>query len=355
MMIHRAKQLRAFTTGCLLSAMTLGPSSQLLASTSDPQEIQAVTSTYQEAPTTPSEFNDVITGIDAGVDASNLITPAPNPIREHTAFLSSMWDTLFDSDYIAGTSYLLTSEWITGPTGMLSATNETGSTLSVDIALSLEILPNQWSFVDQSSLDTLANVSARHGLAWTTMTNADQIYSNIFVLWFQWSDADGEHTLIAPLNTAAQDSINLWRAVVPLMNGWYDDPLNYNIENYDPSILSIWSDFTSSVRDATISAVATVAGVTIGSALVIGAAIDASVIAGGTAAGTALAQAAAAVVATEAIIVVGSAILVGVALLAYIAAKYQELLDRLENAGVPTDGLTYDELVDAARAHGFVE
>ncbi len=347
-MIFRNKKLNAFMTGSLVALVAFGYPSQLLAqSNSMDGPIQGVTSTTQEAPTTAEEINDVMTGLGAGVDIGDLIEPKPDPVREHTAFMSSMWDVLLDSDYVSGTSSLTTGEWITGPTGTVTATNETGNTLSIDIALSLEILPEEFSFIDQASLDALASVSARYGMAWTTMTNTDQVQADILVWWFQWSDTGSTHTALGPLTTVTQDDIVLWNYVVPLMNGFFDDPLNYNIDNYDPAIFSIWSDFRNAVVGVTILGVASIAVATIEGTAATSLAVAATV-AGGP---VSVAIATTAVVSTA---VVTSAVVVGVSIALYTAVQYQDLLDKLEAAGVPTDGLSFEEIVQAARDHSLV-
>lgn len=333
-MFIRSKRVRAFTTGCLVSLVAFGYPSRLLAQGStidDP--VQGVTSTTQEAPTTPSEFEDVITGIDAGVDAGSLIQPSPDPIREHTAFLSSMWDVLLDSNYIAGTSYLSTGEWITGPTGTVTATNETGNTLTVDIVLSLEILPDQWSSVDQASIDILENVSARIGMAWTTMSNADDTESNILIWWYQWNGQDGAETAIGPVTTFSQEDADLLAAVVPAMDGFFDDPLNYNIDDYNSDILGIWSRFRNAVLTAVVAGVAVVAAPLVISALVAATAITlpAAVV---TMAGYAVAGA----MATGAVIIVGGT---GIA--------YLNLVDDLNTDGYPTSAINIRDNLREAR------
>ena len=338
-MIRRSKRLRAFTTGCLASLVVFGYPSQLLAqSNSSANPIQGITSTTQEAPATAAEVNDVMTGLAAGVGIGDLLQPKPDPTREHTAFMSSMWNVLLDSDYISDTSSLTTSEWITGPTGILTATNETGNTLSIDIALSLEILPEQFSSVDQESLDFLSAASARIGIAWTTMTGIDQVQSNILVWWYQWSDEGGTQTAIGPLDTIDQADIDMWRNVVPLMGDFFDNPLHYNIENYDSSMFGAWSRFRSRVGAAVTTAVSAVVGT------MVRAAVIAAVATAGTA--TTVAIAAATVIGAVA------AAIILVAGMSYLA--YQNLLDDLEAAGYPVDFMLIEEIAEAALNLGLI-
>ncbi len=335
-MIRRSKRLRAFTTGCLASLVVFGYPSQLLAqSNSMDNPVQGITSTTQEAPATAAEVNDVMTGLSAGVGIGDLIQPKPDPIREHTAFLTSMWDVLLDSDYSAENSYLTTEEWITGPSGTLIATNENGNSVSVDITLSLEVLPEQWSFVDQESIDILTGVSARIGMAWTTMSNTDGAESNILIWWYQWNSPTGIETAIGPIDTTTQEDVDLLAAVVPLMDGFFDDPLNYNIENYDPDIFSIWSRFRNTVLTAVVAGVALTVGAMVAAAIIVTAPATlagvAAVIAGATVARA---------ITTAAIAVVGTT---GIA--------YLNLTDDLAAAGHPVSANPLDNLALARLLH----
>ncbi len=339
-MFHRYKRLKAFTTGCLASLVVFGYPSQLLAqSNSSANPIQGITSTTQEAPATAQEVNDVMTGLGAGVDIGDLIEPKPDPIREHTAFMSSMWNALLDSDYISGTSSLTTSEWITGPTGTLTATNETGNTLSIDIALSLEVLPEQFSFVDQESLDVLSAASARIGIAWTTMTSIDQVQSNILIWWYQWSDENGTQTAIGPLNTVEQAEIDTWRNVVPLMGDFFDDPLHYNIENYDPATYGAWSRFRARIAAAVTAVTSTIVYHVVRTAII-------------TSLATAAGAASAAVVASASLyaaIVAGAVLLTGSVLVAWLL-----LLEELRAAGIDPTRMTPYEIYRAAQNLGIL-
>tara|TARA_R110002111_G_C5985138_1_gene371453 strand:+ start:524 stop:1534 length:1011 start_codon:yes stop_codon:yes gene_type:complete len=319
-MIHRFKKLNAFVTGCLVTTVVFGYPSQLLAQTTTTNDpIQGVTSTTQSPPTTTGEINDAITGVNAGLDPVDAIGYKPYPIREHTAFLTSMWDELFDSAYVVDQSYITTGEWITGPTGVLNAANENGDTLEVDITLSLEVLPEQFSEIDQISLDTLASVSARIGMAWTTMTNDNGVDANILVWWYQWNSPSGVETAIGPIDILAQDDIDLLAAVIPLMDGFFDNPFNYNIDNYNPDILSAWSRFRTAVLTAVVGAVATIVTAAVVAAIV--------VTAPATLAGVATVIAGAALhgaIWGSAVVVVGTT---GVA--------YLNLVDDLNNSGNP--------------------
>lgn len=339
-MFHRTKRLNAFVVGCLASIVVFGYPSQLLAQAAPTTaNIQGITSTTQSTPTTAAQVNDVVTGINAGVNAGSLISPAPDPIREHTAFLSSMWTELLNSNYIANTSYLTTDQWITGPTGTVTATNETGNTLTVDIALSLEILPDQYSFVDQASLDALASVSARMGMAWTTMTNVDQVQSNILVWWYQWTGPNGIETDIAPVTTLSQDNIDLERSIVLLMNDFFSNPLYYNIENYNPANYSFWSAFRTAMKVAVILAVTALVAATVVGGLAVVAAAAAEI--GGVAAVHTTAVTAIGSLLT----IIGTSIGVAGAMTAEQMVAYQQLRDDLENSGHDLTGMTKDQII----------
>jgi len=148
-MFHRSKKLSAFITGCLATTVIFGYPSQLLAQTNtltDP--IQGVTSTTQSPPANDAEIADAITGINAGLSPIDVGGFNPNPIREHTAFLVNVWDVLFTSDYHVESSYIQSSEWLTSPTGVIHAVNESGESVDIDVTLSLEILPEEWSSTD---------------------------------------------------------------------------------------------------------------------------------------------------------------------------------------------------------------
>lgn len=338
-MYRNVKRFRAFTTGCLLSALTLGPTSQLLANTPEPDEIQGVTSTYQEAPATPSEFDDVVTGINAGMDAGSLITPAPDPIREHTAFLASMWKVLFDSEYQAGTSYLSTGAWVSGSSGTVVASNENGASATVEVLLSMEILPDIHSAFDSNTRDLMANLSARCGVAWTEMSNTSSAQANLLVWWYQWTP-DGSNapvTAIGPINTVSDEELDLLRFTIPLMGDFFEDPHNYNINNYDPSILGVWSDFRSAVKSGYRSGAAIVA-----SALATGA------VTVGYAAATATSATAAATVGsavTAATVTIYTGITVGIVITVMtIEQAKQDLRQRLEDLGFDTSSMSDDDV-----------
>jgi len=99
-MFHRSKKLSAFITGCLASTVIFGYPSQLLAQTNThTNPIQGITSPTQSPPANAAEIADAITGINAGLTPIDVGSYSPTPIREHAAFLSSMWNVLFQSEF----------------------------------------------------------------------------------------------------------------------------------------------------------------------------------------------------------------------------------------------------------------
>lgn len=306
--------------------------------------IQGVTSTTQSPPSTSGEIADAVTGINAGLNPIDVGGFGPDPIREHTAFLSDVWVSLLDSQYLDGTSYLATDGWIHSAEGLLYAMNEDDHAVSLDIALSLEILPEVWG-IDQESLDFLSSIQARYGVAWATMSG-NQNSEDILVWWLEWESPEGLRTEIGPLNTIDQDEIDIIRTVVPLMDGTMDDPQNYNFGGIIVIPSSIWSDFRDTVNSVSNNAIGAIVGVTTTSAIVAGSALAGAAATGGTAAVTAAAPVVAG--AGAAIIGTVAAALVIVGLTAEQA--YDRLLQQLEALGYNTDLMTEEEIEAVARS-----
>lgn len=339
-MLFHSKRFSSFMTGCLAALVIFGYPSQLLAQTNtltDP--IQGVTSTTQSPPSNAAEIADAITGINAGLSPIDVGDFSPDPIREHTKFLSDVWATLLDSNYINGTSYLITDEWISGsPSGSLSAHNENGHSVAIDVALSLEILPSEWG-ADQDTLNQLADNSIRFGIAWTTMSNQFES-AHILVWWAEWMDSEGTSSAIGPLTTLSQDEIDLMLDIVPLMEDFYDDPLNYNFG--DDTLLApagLWSDFRSAVSNAKNSAIGTIVGTTVAGILTVGLTI----------AGGATAAVVGTVVTATGATMVG--IVVGALVVVHLVAEeaYNRLKEKLRNMGWDVDNMSRDQIIELAR------
>lgn len=307
-----------------------------------PPPVQGVTSTTQAPPDSPAEFEDAATAIDAGVPASTAIGYEPAPIREHAAFLAGLWSNLLDSEYSSEASYLMTGAWTAMPSSVLTASNEDGHTLAVDVALSLEILPAQFGY-DQETLDLLSSVSARFGVAWTTMTGS-QAEANILVWWFEWTGPEGTSTAIGPLTTIEDEDIDLMRTIVPLMDGFFDDPLNYNIDGTLVFPEGIWSNFRTAIAIAVVVAVVAVLAVTVVGAIVVAGTAAASL--GGAA--TTAAVGAAALKAGAAL--VGSMIVASGGVYVANALAYNQLVQDLEDQGHNLDGMTKDEILALAHS-----
>ena len=340
-MIFRNKKLNAFMTGSLVALVAFGYPSRLLAQSSSMDDpIQGVTSTYQEAPATSSDIEDAANAINAGLNPFDAISPKPLPEREYTAFLVDIWDALFDSEYQLGSSYINTGEWINTPTGALNGVNESGETVNIDVTLSLEILPDQWDNFDQNTLDLYSSVSARMGIAWTTLENSDGDAVNVYLAWVQWSVSDETQSLIFPLNIASQEELDTYTEIIPLMDGFFDNPLYYNIDDYDPSTLGLLSSFRSSVRNATIGVVGAVAA---GVGAIAGAVTTAALASGATLATIAAAAAAPVVVA---VILITVAVAVGYYI---INSALDDLDSDLTAQGYTTTGASAADLLDLAR------
>ncbi len=335
-MIQRFKRLRAFTTGCLASAVVFGYPSQLLAQSNlmnDP--IQGVTSTTQEAPTTVDEINDVMTGLAAGVGIGDLIEPKPDPIREYIAFSSSIWGELFNSDFDVNNSQITTGEWLSQASGNVIIQNEEGVSLPVDVTMSLEILPDRYSFIAQEDIDLLSSVSARLGIAWTKITNISGDETRTLIFWIQRNTDTTPVTSVFPIARVSTQDINLLEDTIILMDGDLDDPAYYNIENFDT--FGLLSSFKASVRSAISSCVKAVAIAGIG----------AVVIALSPAAGAMAVALAVTAVAMYALIEVTDAVdKIGVA--------REELRNALDDEGWNVDNATGAELLIAAAIEDLV-
>jgi len=347
-MFRRFKKLSAFITGCLASTVIFGYPSQLLAQTNtltDP--IQGVTSTTQSPPSNAAEIADAITGINAGLTPIDVGGFSPDPIREHTAFLSSMWNVLFQSEYSVENSTLISGQWITGPIGALSAVNENNQSVSIDIGLSLEILPEEFGYTPEDLVD-LTEYSARFGIAWTTMSTTEAT-SNILIWWIEWDGPDGFTSRVGPLSTVEQSDNDLIRTIVPLMGDFFDNPLNYNIDS-DSSPLSLWSTFRERVSSSVINGIGAVVGTVTTAAIIAGASFVNSAIAA-AAAGTAAAAVGPVVIAVA--VAAGTAVGAGLIIVLTIAEAYDQLLADLEAAGFDTSSMTREEIEAAARSLGL--
>jgi len=257
-MFHRTKRLNAFIVGCLASIVVFGYPSQLLAQSNtagDP--IQGITSTTQEAPTTAAQVNDVMTGLAAGASIGDLIEPKPEPLREYIAFSSSIWPELFGSDYDVNNSQITTGEWISEASGNVIVQNEDGISLPVEVTMSLEILPDHYSFISQDDISLLSSVSARFGIAWTTFTNVSDTSTHSLVFWVQTQSGSNPSTTVFPLARVSTEDIDLLTDTGILMEGLLDNPEYYNIENIDN--LGLLSSFRSSVRSALVGVAKAVA------------------------------------------------------------------------------------------------
>ncbi len=326
-----SKKLRAFTTGCLVSLTAFGYPSQLLANSFQPQEIDGVTSTFQDVPSSESEIDDAHAAIDAGLNPVDALTPKPMPIREYTSFLSDVWSVLFSSSYNTESSSIHTTAWLDGPTGAITAANEHGESVQIEITLSLEILPGIWSEVDQESLNTIENASARMGIAWTELSNTSGDSLNLLVFWTEWIQDGTTTTLIMPINTVSQEEIDLYAEIIPHMDGFFDHPENYNIENYDPSILGIFSRFRAAVKTAVVAAVATVATAVV------------------TAGVAAVAAATLPAVAVAVAVVVGVAAVATVAAYAYVEIATEQLRDDLADNGFDVSNATSGQVIQLGK------
>ncbi|MBL4698403.1 MAG: hypothetical protein JKX70_06180 [Phycisphaerales bacterium] len=329
-MFHRNKRLKAFTTGCLASLVVFGYPSQLLAQSNfldDP--VQGITSTTQEAPTTAEEINDVMTGLAAGVGIGDLIEPRPMPIREYTAFQSSLWAELYESDYNIELSQITTGEWISNASGTVTTHNENDVPLQMDITMSLEILPDRFSFIDQEDIDLLSSVSARLGIAWTKLTNTSGDETRTLVFWIQKNSDTTPVTNIFPLARVSTQDIDLLEDIIVLMDGDLDDPAYYNIENLDT--FGLFSSFKASVRSAVTSAVKAIAVAAVGAVLV------------------ALAPAAGAMAIALAVTAVAAyALIEATDAVENIREAREELRNALDDRGWNVDDASGAELLDAA-------
>ena len=251
---------------------------------------------------------------------------------------------LFQSEFSAEISTLISGEWITGPTGTLSAVNENNQSVSIDIGLSLEILPEEFGYTPEELAD-LTEYSARYGIAWTTMTTANAT-SNILIWWIEWDGPDGFTSRVGPLSTVEQSENDLVRTIVPLMGDFFDNPLNYNIDEYISDPLSIWSTFRNRVSNSVINGIGAVAGAATTLAITAGAAFVNAAIA--AAAGTA--------VVAVGPVVIAAALLAGVVVAAVVIISltmivaYDQLLEDLEDAGFDTSSMTREEIEAAARS-----
>lgn len=291
--------------------------------------VQGVTSTTQEAPATTEAVNDVMTGLAAGVGIGDLIEPKPEPLREYVAFQSSIWPELFGSDYDVNSSQITTGEWLSEASGNVVVQNENGISLPADVTMSLEILPDHYSFIDQDDIDLLSSVSARLGIAWTKITNTSGSETRVLVFWIQKNTETTPVTTIFPLARVSTQDIDLLEDTIVLMGGDLDDPTYYNIENID--MLGLFSSFKAKVRSA-------IAGVVRAVAI---AAVGAGVVALAPAAGAMAIAIAVTAVAAYALIEVADGV-------EQIRVAREELRDALDDRGWNVDNASGADLLEAA-------
>jgi len=159
------------------------------------------------------------------------------------------------------------------------------------------------------------------------MTNSYGDSVNGLALWIQQNTGNGPITNVYPLNTISQSEIDLYQAVVSNMGDFFDDPLNYNIENYDPSIFGLISTFRNSIKTIVVGVASAV-----GTALVVAAV---TAIAAGT-----LAAVAVAVVTVVAIAAVAVAVAYALAEIAV-----DDLEAGLNDLGYDTSNATSAEII----------
>ncbi|HIB67833.1 MAG TPA: hypothetical protein EYO33_22745, partial [Phycisphaerales bacterium] len=166
---------------------------------------------------------------------------------------------------------------------------------------------------------------------WTELSNTSGDSLNLLVFWTEWIQDGTTTTLIMPINTVSQEEIDLYAEIIPHMDGFFDHPENYNIENYDPSILGIFSRFRAAVKTAVVAAVATVATAVV------------------TAGVAAVAAATLPAVAVAVAVVVGVAAVATVAAYAYVEIATEQLRDDLADNGFDVSNATSGQVIQLGK------
>ncbi|MBL4591577.1 MAG: hypothetical protein JKY96_06410 [Phycisphaerales bacterium] len=265
-MIHRFKRLNAFMTGCLVSTVVFGYPAQLLAQSNmgdDP--IQGVTSTTQLPPATTAEMEDAIAGIEAGLSPIDAIGYKSYPIREHTAFLSDLWDVHFQADFVYNTSGLHFDSWIPNGTGSLEGQSETGVAFTADILFSVNAPLDDRIGIADEDLAILEATDTSFGVAWLEIST-ETASTRIFGIWMEQTDVENTtHAAFVPITTiSVEDWDNLLIALPSLLEDietFWDTPVHRGA----------WSSFRNAMKTAAKVAVLAIVVIAIVAVVVVAA------------------------------------------------------------------------------------
>lgn len=338
----KRRRLRAFVSGMLFGSMVCTP---IYAATvnSPADDIARDYPAYQEAPANPAEVDDAAAAMDAGMSPSQAISPQPVPYRDYAAFMSDLWDLLFQTDFQFDTSALRFDSWIADGTGSLVGTDEAGNPIGADIRFTLEVPQNENLGISSDDMGLLQQTNARFGIAWVEVstTNAN---AKLLGWWMQLDGADGlTGATFVPVAVVDSESWGDLEFALPFLledigSIWTEgDGVNEPIYRGGP-----WGRFKNALRSA-----ARVAAVTVGVAVVVAVVAAAAPIVAGAAT---VAVVAGAVTATTSL--VGGAVVASVVFDEKVDTAIEDLRDALDEDlpdYIDVDSLTDQEVVDIAQ------
>ncbi len=333
-MTSAGSRFKAFLVGLLMGSIAFAPVHPLLAACASPSDaIAREYPEYQSVPANANEVHDALAGIEAGLTAEETMQPQPIPYRDYSAFLSDLWNLLFQDQFVFGTSALLFDSWIPDGTGVLQGGNENNEQLTASITFTLATPYDELVGLSSENADILNSVEAMFGIAWIEVFTAHSS-ARLFGWWMEMTSPSGQSvaTFIPVMAVRSMEWQNLGIALPALL-----DDIGSIWDDADGDPRSPLSSFKRKVRSA-----AKVAAVVIGVAVVVAVvAAAAPLIAGST-------VVAAAVSATVSL--VGGCITASVVFDEKIKNAIADLRDDIEDdhPNLNTSGLTDAQVVELA-------
>lgn len=342
MIIGKRKRLKAFVSGMLLGSMVCTP---VYAATSNApaDDIARDYPAYQEAPASSSEVNDAVAALNAGMSPSQALSPQPVPYRDYAAFMSDLWDLLFQTDFQFNTSSLHFDSWIADGTGSVVGTDEAGHSVGVDVLFTLETPQNENLGLSDADMVMLQQTNARFGIAWAEVSTVNAS-AKLFGWWMQLDGADGvTGATFIPVTVVDQESWSGVEFALPFLLDDIGSIWNEGDGVHEPVFRgSPWSRFKNAVRSA-----ARVAAVTVGVAVVVAVVAAAAPIVAGAATAAVVAGA---VTATTSL--VGGCVVAAVRFEEQVDAATDDLRDAVDDDlpdYIDVDSLTDQEIVEIAQ------
>lgn len=340
-------RVRAVVVGLLVGALAGAPMQALAAS---PTGTHGQDGSYapQQVPVSSTDYENIALSLAAGLTAFEAIPPQPHPYRDYVAFLTKLWDSVFATPFIYGSSGLFCNSWVVNGTGMAQGTTDTGVSFDLHILLSVAYPPDDRIGMTPSQAAMFEAAGASFGIAWVEIASSFGV-ERVLATWLRYRD-DAQNqfvTVVAPIQFVSDVDWDRMAGALPIFLNYleeiWDSDDDFEMRGDDPSE-EFERKATWSLRRALIAA----GTVVVGTAVAVVAALGSSATAATVAATIILAQIAA-------IISIGGIYL---SQLTELAELFEDLRRALRNGacGFPSDqidvdALTWQELLDYARQY----